>query len=477
MHLRRPLCCLLAVLFLFGQALLGRPAAARLRPAPVPTAPVTRADFAGYLAAALELPPAPPGACPFLDVSGEPAREAVAQVHQAGVMSGFPGGAFRPGEAVTRAQAVAVLLSAARRLPAAPACTLPGLPARRGAALPFADVPPAHWAHAAIASAWEKGLAAGTGEGRFLPDRPVSAWELRLFFERFLGAEAAARAGLNAVPAPQPPRPVPAPTPGSAASAIPILLYHHLAPRGTGWDQNGATLTPEEFAWQMDRLALLGYKVLSAGELEQFLSGRLSVPARTAAITFDDGYASNLHYALPVLKRHGFPAIINVITGTVPDAPLVPYDPRCLQRLSWPELRRLSASGLITLGSHSEDLHAYVPSGPQGVRRPALVARLYNPTTRSVETEAAYRARIRADLTASRDKLARELGAPPHIFAYPYGVSDPLSRRLVAEAGFTFTFGTRPALARRGSGLTDVPRLVVRPGLTPAQFDALLAGK
>lgn len=466
----------LVALLLIGQALLLRPAAARPTTS-VP--PVSRDAFARYLAAALELPPAPVGPGAFPDVCEEATRQAAAQVHQAGLMSGFPGGRFRPGGPVTRAQAVAALLLAAQRLPDAPARLLPALPARLGAAPPFSDVPPAHWARAAIAYAWEKGLVAGESPERFWPDRPISAWDLAQLFERFLGPVAAARAGLKSGSTSLPTRPTPAPEspPSTAvAHAIPILLYHHLAPRGTGWDKNGATITPEEFAWQMDHLALRGYKVLGTAELEGFLTGHFAAPTRSVVITFDDGYASNLEYAFPVLKRHHFPAIINVITGSVPAEPLRPYDVHRLQRLSWPELRQLVASGLITIGSHTDNLHTYALSGSKGVKRPALVARLYDPATGHVESEAAYRARIQADLAASRQRLAHELGITPHVFAYPYGVSDPVARRLVAGAGFTLTFSTQPALARRGSGLSDVPRLAVHPGLSPTQFDTLLAG-
>jgi len=40
-----------------------------------------------------------------------------------------------------------------------------------------------------------------------------------------------------------------------------------------------------------------------------------SLPARTIVITFDDGYADNVSIALPVLQRHGFPAVVFVAPG------------------------------------------------------------------------------------------------------------------------------------------------------------------
>lgn len=455
---------LLALALLLGQ-LFVRPQAS----AALPSQPsyVSRAQFARILAVALELPPAPE-ASSFSDIADKPTQEAASQVQRAGLVHGFPDGTFRPHQPVTRAQAVAVLLSAVRHLPQSPAHTLAPLPGRRGMAPPFTDVPRRHWAYVPIAQAWQQGLIAGTASNRFSPERPVSAGELAQFLLRFLGPAAAGRADFVLSSLPEPP------PPARAANAIPILLYHHLAPRGSGFDQNSATVTPEEFAWQMDYLDAAGYRVLNAEELAAFLAGRADVPARSVAITFDDGYASNLRYALPILKKHNFPAIINVITGEVPETPQIPYDPRRLQRLSWPELRELVASGLVTIGSHTANLHKYVPTGPSGGTRPALVARLYDAATGQVESEAQYRQRVLSDLIASRSALERELGAQVTILAFPYGVSDPLSRRLAAEAGFSLTFGTRPALARRASGLSDVPRLVVRPGLAQEQFASLL---
>lgn len=434
-----------------------------------PAAPVTRLELAQILSAGLDLPP-PAATPPFLDLlPAGPARDAVSKVHQAGLMRGFPGGQFRPQEKVTRAQAVAVLLTAAGRDPSSPAAVAAPLPERVATFLPFTDVPTHHWAHASICQAWEKGLVVGIQDSRFLPNRPVTGWELAQFVQRFLGTDVATRAGLTHLVHKDPPL-----APEHGAKAVPILLYHHLAPAGSGFDTNRATITPEEFSRQMQYLADQGYKVLSAGELKAFLQGELTVPKRSVAITFDDGYASNLKYAYPTLKQHGFPAIFHIITGTVPDKPQQPYDTSRLQSLSWPELQDLSASGLITVASHTDNLHTYLPYPAAGRERPAMVARIIDPATGRPETEAAHYSRILADLNISRTKLEQKLEKPVTILAFPYGVSDPAARRAAAEAGFTLTFSTRATLAYRGSGLSDVPRLVVEPGLSQDQFQRLL---
>lgn len=56
-------------------------------------------------------------------------------------------------------------------------------------------------------------------------------------------------------------------------------------------------------------MALLGrcFRVLPVGEaVARLRQGTL--PARAACITFDDGYADNAEWALPILQRHGLRA-------------------------------------------------------------------------------------------------------------------------------------------------------------------------
>jgi peptidoglycan/xylan/chitin deacetylase (PgdA/CDA1 family) len=67
------------------------------------------------------------------------------------------------------------------------------------------------------------------------------------------------------------------------------------------------------FGWQMDAVAR-HFRVLQLGEaIERLAAGTL--PPRSAAITFDDGYADNYTVAMPILRKLGLPATFFVTTG------------------------------------------------------------------------------------------------------------------------------------------------------------------
>jgi peptidoglycan/xylan/chitin deacetylase (PgdA/CDA1 family) len=96
-----------------------------------------------------------------------------------------------------------------------------------------------------------------------------------------------------------------------------VLLYHRIdAPVTDPWQ---LAVTPERFAEHLEVLAGAFRPVT----LDELLDGvrRGRVPARAVAITFDDGYADNLHRALPLLERRGVPATVYVTAGHADGAP------------------------------------------------------------------------------------------------------------------------------------------------------------
>ncbi|MBB5232812.1 polysaccharide deacetylase family protein [Deinococcus budaensis] len=90
-----------------------------------------------------------------------------------------------------------------------------------------------------------------------------------------------------------------------------ILLYHRVAcPEVDPW---GISVRPEHFAQHLEVLRRLARPAALARLGQDAGAGRRR--GGLVAVTFDDGYADNLHAALPLLARHEVPATVFVASG------------------------------------------------------------------------------------------------------------------------------------------------------------------
>jgi peptidoglycan/xylan/chitin deacetylase (PgdA/CDA1 family) len=90
-----------------------------------------------------------------------------------------------------------------------------------------------------------------------------------------------------------------------------ILMYHRIA--DIACDPWSICVSPQHFS---EHLAVLK-KHAQLVSLQQLLQDNSDgvMPHRSVAITFDDGYADNLHHAKPLLEKFGVPATFFVSTG------------------------------------------------------------------------------------------------------------------------------------------------------------------
>jgi peptidoglycan/xylan/chitin deacetylase (PgdA/CDA1 family) len=205
------------------------------------------------------------------------------------------------------------------------------------------------------------------------------------------------------------PRPPLAPPPRRPAADVPILEYHRVGiPAGLP----GLTVSPAQFAAEMEWLRRAGFHAVSLSALLAALELGARLPPRPVVITFDDGYRDILWNAAPLLHRLGMPAAAFVITDRVGGE-----DPSFLD---WTELRRLESLG-FTIGSHT--VH-HVPLA-------------------AVPPDVAYR-----ELVDSRRLLSRRLGADVTAIAYPMGSADARVAALAKRAGYVLGLTERPGSAQ-----------------------------
>lgn len=188
-----------------------------------------------------------------------------------------------------------------------------------------------------------------------------------------------------------------------------ILFYHRIADDV----RNGWTISTRAFTDQIDWLRER-YDLVSLAEAQKRIaSGRNRWP--TACITFDDGYADNERFALPLLLKHRIPFTYFVCTDPVMHCRPFPHDEaagRPLAVNTLDEIRRLADAG-VEIGTHTRT-HANLGNGISN-------------------------SDLLSEIAGSKEELERALGRTIRYFAFPYGQHENLSAaayRVAIEAGY-----------------------------------------
>jgi peptidoglycan/xylan/chitin deacetylase (PgdA/CDA1 family) len=90
-----------------------------------------------------------------------------------------------------------------------------------------------------------------------------------------------------------------------------VLLYHSVCE--LEFDPYLLAIRPARFAEHLELLSRRWRPISLREAVEEMNGGGL--PERAVVVTFDDGYADNLHAAKPLLERYGVPATVYVTTG------------------------------------------------------------------------------------------------------------------------------------------------------------------
>jgi peptidoglycan/xylan/chitin deacetylase (PgdA/CDA1 family) len=235
--------------------------------------------------------------------------------------------------------------------------------------------------------------------------------------------------GSTRAPAAKPaPAHTPAPRTDAAAMAaranVPVLCWHQIR-RATAADSardRAYIVSPKALAAQLDALDRAGYHPVRGEALVAHVALGRPLPRKPVLLTFDDASAGQYTRALPLLRRHHFVATFFVMT-VVLDKP---------GWLTSRQVRRLDRAGM-TIGPHTYDHHAV----PQY-------------TGEDWDTQ----------LVAPAAKLAKLVGHPVRLFAYPFGLWSREAFAHLDAAGYVAAFQLADRLDRRDP-LWTLRRIIV----------------
>ncbi len=105
------------------------------------------------------------------------------------------------------------------------------------------------------------------------------------------------------------------------APTLLVLMYHRVLPANhpeRAFEQPGMFVSPETLDLHLSVLKQ-HFELVHLDDWVKAATARQSLPRLACAITFDDGWRDNYDYAFPVLREHGAPAVIflvSTLTGT-----------------------------------------------------------------------------------------------------------------------------------------------------------------
>ena len=299
-----------------------------------------------------------------------------------------------------------------------------------------------------------------------------------------------------------------------------ILCYHGISIDDEHEWAPGLYMRPDAFVSRLELLRRRNCSVLPLGEAVQRLYDG-TLPARSVAITFDDGSFDFHCRAWPLLKQYGYAATVYLTTYYCERN--LPVFPLAISYLLWKGRgTRVSmpSSGrnVILIDTYSADgrrraheslvqyaqdegmsaiekdalaerlagllaldygamkrkrlMHIMKPDEVSEIAAAGVDVQLHTHRHRSPPQREAYR----TEVAENRDRIASLTGQTPRHFCYPSGVILPLFPQWLGEEGVISATSCEPGFATTRSDRFQLPRLLDHSDVSLLEFDAWLTG-
>ena len=246
--------------------------------------------------------------------------------------------------------------------------------------------------------------------------------------------------------------------PARAGEEFISLAYHDIPPVEVAGDD----VSEANFIKQLEFFQTHGYTFISPQDILNAAQGKAPLPHKAILLTFDDAYLSFYKFVFPTLKLLNIPAVLSVVISWIDNPEAAIYPDKAL--MNWDQLREVARSPLVTIASHTHDLHKFVRCNPDGNKEAATETFIYFPDEKRYESEAQFRTRLREDLRLSRDMLHDRLGVQPLVLTWPYGAFNKIGVEEGRKLGFEIFLTVDRGMAS-AKNLDRVYRYYVQPEL------------
>lgn len=231
----------------------------------------------------------------------------------------------------------------------------------------------------------------------------------------------------------------------------------------------------------------LNYNILSPQQLVEGIEKMKELPKNPLFITFDDGDVSNYTNAFPILKKHGIPAILFIITELInTDKPFW-----------WDEIEYYLGKSVATKKVWdikklpNLERQRYLDNlRINGEKPPLKYPQLTTNQLKEMQREGIFIANhshthpmfdkctpeeLNKELEKSYTKL-HELGFNPELFAYPNGNFSPLAEARLKENGIKYSFLFDHKINKGEINPLRISRLIVNDNTPLWKFKLILSG-
>jgi peptidoglycan/xylan/chitin deacetylase (PgdA/CDA1 family) len=282
-----------------------------------------------------------------------------------------------------------------------------------------------------------------------------------------------------------------------------ILGYHRIhASTSDGYD---ISVSPENFAEHLSVLQKYTRPIALSVLVQHLRAG--SIPKKSVAVTFDDGYVDNLRHARPLLEKYDVPATVFVCTGymgrefwwdeldrLIRSSPSEPYAFHLQlgkKLFRWDQIKGRPESGPPKVrGQFRQALYHFMLSLAAEdqervldvVRNWAGMPSLEDPATRSMDQDEILQLaegglieigahtrhhpmlaelsipEQKYEIATSKKDLEDLLGKSIAGFAYPNGMVTPRAKQFVREAGYAYACTSLHDVVRPRSDFFELTR-------------------